>query len=164
MISLDVVGKPAPKGSMRAILVRGHAVLIPGGSSVNQRELIAWARAVRDRATEAIGSDNVPMYVDIALEVGLVFRVERPRGHFGTGKNASRLLASAPAHPSVKPDIDKLARATLDALTGVLFDDDARIAVLTVVKQWGSPSGVTITLRPVPPLQPLLFAPTTQKF
>lgn len=149
MISFDVAGVPAPKGSMRAMLVRGRPMCIPGGSRSNQRELIAWARAVRERAVESVGAHG-PMYIDAPLEVGLVFRIERPRGHFGTGRNAARLKPDAPEHPHVKPDIDKLARATLDALTGVLYDDDARIAVLTVVKQWGTP-GATVTIRRVQP-------------
>lgn len=44
----------------------------------------------------------------------------------------------------VKPDIDKLARATLDALTGVLFVDDAQVVHLEARKHYGSPERVEI--------------------
>lgn len=65
-----------------------------------------------------------------------------------------------------RDDVDKLARATLDALTGVLYDDDGRIAVLTLEKQWASdPSrqGVVITVRPLdPPAQGALALEATR--
>jgi crossover junction endodeoxyribonuclease RusA len=44
----------------------------------------------------------------------------------------------------VKPDIDKLARATLDSLTGVLFMDDAQVVTLSARKHYGSPERVEI--------------------
>ena len=39
-------------------------------------------------------------------------------------------MSSAPPFKRRKPDIDKLARSTLDSLTGSVFDDDARVARL----------------------------------
>jgi Holliday junction resolvase RusA-like endonuclease len=52
----------------------------------------------------------------------------------------------------VKPDGDKLARATLDALTGIVYDDDARIPVQQAVKQWchRGREGAVITMRALP--------------
>lgn len=161
MISIDVSGTPAPKGSMRAMLVGGRPMAIPGGSSKNQRELNAWTRDVKRDVTAAIGERSGPMFTGVPLEVVLLFKLSRPLGQFGK----KGVKASAPQHPAVKPDIDKLARATLDALTGLLFDDDARIVVLSVVKQYApinslaetGHTGCVITIRPVPPLQgPLL--------
>jgi Holliday junction resolvase RusA-like endonuclease len=153
VISVEVLGEPAPKGSMRAMLVRGRAIMIPGGSRENEKALKAWAKAIRDRVGPALGDPVAPLYSEQPLELGLVFRLVRPKGHWGTGRNSDKLKPAAPLHPSVKPDIDKLARSTLDALTGLLYDDDARIAVLTVVKQWVQTSaqqGVVITCRPLP--------------
>lgn len=39
-------------------------------------------------------------------------------------------------HPSVKPDIDKLCRATMDALTGILFADDSQVCELNARKHY----------------------------
>jgi hypothetical protein len=36
-------------------------------------------------------------------------------------------------------DLDKLARSVLDALTGVVFKDDAHVTQLTASKDWGQP-------------------------
>lgn len=49
--------------------------------------------------------------------------------------------------PAVKPDSDKLARAILDALTGVLFADDAQVVDLIVRKRYGTPERVEVTVR-----------------
>ena len=60
--------------------------------------------------------------------VDLEFYFRRPKNHFGTGKNAHTLKDSVPYHPCSRGDVDKLARAVLDALTGdVLSNGGARI-------------------------------------
>lgn len=146
MIAIEVLGEPAPKGSMRAMLVRGRPMMIPGGSAANQRALNAWTKAIRDRVGEALGATSTPAFVEQPLEVHLLFRLERPTTHHG----ARGLKPSAPLHPiAQRDDIDKLARSTLDALTGLLFDDDGRIVTLLVSKQYATssaPQGVVITI------------------
>jgi crossover junction endodeoxyribonuclease RusA len=151
LISIEVLGEPAPKGSMRAMLVRGRPMMIPGGTSVNQKKLRAWTNAIKQAVAAALGCTGV-MYAETALEVNLLFKLVRPKS-----VTTHRPIAQ-------KDDVDKLARATLDALTGSLYDDDGRIAVLVVEKQWGDPSkqGVVITIRPLdPPMQRALDLSST---
>ena len=38
--------------------------------------------------------------------------------------------------PTVKPDADKLARAVLDALTGLAYDDDSQVVQLEIYKRY----------------------------
>ncbi len=144
MIVIDVLGCPAPKGSTRAIMIAGHAVNVPGGSNVNRTKLKSWDRNVRDRAVEVIGDRVEPVYVAKPLAVELVFRLTRPAGHWG----AKGLKASAPIAPTTKPDIDKLARATLDSLIGLAFDDDSRVVRLDITKVYAVPGqeGARITV------------------
>jgi Holliday junction resolvase RusA-like endonuclease len=150
VISIEVFGLPAPKGSFRAINVRGRAQLVPGGSSQNQKALRAWAKAIEQQARAQIGERSDPLYQGIAIEAQMIFRLPRPASHYG----AKGLLPSAPPDHwhIVKPDGDKLARATLDALTGIVYDDDARIPVQGAVKQWchAGQEGAVITLRALP--------------
>jgi Holliday junction resolvase RusA-like endonuclease len=62
------------------------------------------------------------------IEVSMVFTLARPRSHYGTGANTGKLRPSAPLRPDVKPDLDKLARATGDALKmGQAYKDDALV-------------------------------------
>lgn len=145
MIRLDILGVPAPKGSGRAMLIGGKARFIAGGSSVNAAKMKSFEIAIRECVMLELydgqrWNDAAPHYVDKALAVAIVFRLARPAGHWGTGKHAGKLkpkhVASA---PTVKPDVDKLARQVLDVLTGSVWDDDSRIVELLVRKQYAQP-------------------------
>jgi Holliday junction resolvase RusA-like endonuclease len=68
-----------------------------------------------------------------------VFVLARPRSHYGTGRNADRLRATAPAWPCSRPDATKLLRAVEDALTGVVWRDDGQVVVQTARKVYGWP-------------------------
>lgn len=74
------------------------------------------------------------------------FYFTRPQGHFGTGRNAGVLKASAPTHPTTRAngDADKLARGLLDALTGICFRDDSQVAVLMVTKHFADTGGARV--------------------
>ena len=50
-------------------------------------------------------------------------------------------------HHTVKPDIDKLERAVLDALTGIAYDDDAQVTTVVKHKQYGDEERTDITVR-----------------
>lgn len=148
VITIHVLGTPAPKGSGRAMLRGGKARYVASGSSANQRQLKSWDVAVREAASAAIGPVLVPPFVGIALHVAITFRMARPAGHWGTGKHAGRLKSSAPLHPTTKPDIDKLTRSTFDILTSIVFDDDSRIVSTAITKRYATPGseGATITI------------------
>lgn len=54
-------------------------------------------------------------------------------------------------------DVDNVAKAVLDALTGVVFHDDSQVEKLLVTKQIGERARVSVTARPlVRPVQDLL--------
>lgn len=57
----------------------------------------------------------------------LVFRFERPKSHFGAGKNADKLKPSAPIHHTSKPDIDNLIKFLFDCANGIVFFDDKQV-------------------------------------
>ena len=149
VIAFDVLGTPAPKGSARAFYKAGmkRAVIVKDNSDRQK----SWDAAVRDAASSAVGALTSPPFVDTPLEVTIVFRMARPAGHWGKGRNAGKLAPRAPRAPRGKPDIDKLARATLDALTGIVFDDDARIVDLMLRKEYALPGreGAWIGVTPI---------------
>ncbi len=39
--------------------------------------------------------------------------------------------------PSVRPDVDKITRSALDAMTGILYVDDAQVTELRIKKRYG---------------------------
>lgn len=112
-----VRGLPAPQGSKRHV---GKGVMVESSKHVKP-----WREAVKHAALEVVGDDFTPL--DGPLLVSMVFSFARPKGHFGTGRNAGVLRAGVPMWPYGKPDLSKLARATEDALTGIVWSDDSRV-------------------------------------
>ena len=147
MVKLMVLGTPAPKGSARAFMTRGsnpRAVLASGSSAVGRQKIKAWEQAVREVAQLAVIGQAGPTFVDVPLRVTMVFRMARPAGHWGK----KGLKPSAPQYPAGRPDLDKLVRATADALTGSIYDDDARIVEKLSSKVYAEAGaeGATITV------------------
>ena len=115
------MGVPVPQGSKRVF----HGRLV----DVNDRKLKDW-RALVGGSVEKLG------YFDGPVKVELNFYLPRPKGHYGK----KGLLPSAPGRPSVKPDIDKLVRACLDAMTGLTFRDDSQVVTVVARKLYASDS------------------------
>jgi len=131
MISFFVLGIPAPKGSARAFFVkkRGRAVITAANAKTRP-----WEQAIRSEAE--IARHGAPASTS-AVRVRAVFRFPRPAGHFRA--NSPVLRPSAPLAHAKKPDVDKLARTLLDALSGVLFVDDAQVVRLEAGKRFVEP-------------------------
>ncbi|ASU86193.1 RusA family crossover junction endodeoxyribonuclease [Nocardiopsis gilva YIM 90087] len=89
-----------------------------------------WRQDVRAAAEDALRLEDDPHAFPLngPLSVDMVFSVERPKSHFGTGRNAGVLKRSAPPYPASMPDLSKLLRSTEDALTSAgVWRDDARV-------------------------------------
>jgi Holliday junction resolvase RusA-like endonuclease len=118
-ISFTVYGLPAPQGSKKHV---GNGVMIESSAKVKP-----WRQDVKQAALDAIAQlpDWTPL--DGPLVASMVFTFARPKGHYRTGRNAHLLRDTAPARPAVTPDLSKVLRSTEDALTGVIWADDARV-------------------------------------
>jgi Holliday junction resolvase RusA-like endonuclease len=103
-----------------------------------------WKKEVARNAAEAMVAARQDELWDGPLGLALVFTRMRPKGHFGTGRNAGVLKPGAPAHPTTKPDTTKLVRGVEDAMTGVIWRDDAQVVEQSVMKRYGSPEGVQV--------------------
>jgi Holliday junction resolvase RusA-like endonuclease len=153
VITFTVRGIPAPQGSKRAFRNKHSGRIQQVESS---KRVAPWRSDVRDAADHAIdawtdagnGQHVLWELLTGPVAIELAFRWPRPKGHFGTGRNAGVLKTSAPSWPAGPPDVDKLARAVLDALTGLVFADDAQVVDLGLRKRYadGEPPGVTVTV------------------
>jgi Holliday junction resolvase RusA-like endonuclease len=72
------------------------------------------------------------------LAVSLTFYLARPKGHF---RSNGQLKPNAPVFlHDKKPDVDNLAKAVLDALTGIrAWLDDAQVCELNVRRYYELP-------------------------
>ncbi|MET7776258.1 RusA family crossover junction endodeoxyribonuclease [Streptomyces mirabilis] len=120
---ITVHGTPGPQGSK----TRNAA----GAMYESSAKVKPWREAVKSAALDALAYDEVWRPLNEPVRLDVTFTLRRPKHHFGTGRNAGVLKASAPSHPTGKPDLDKLVRSSQDALkdAGVLLDDSVVTAV-----------------------------------
>lgn len=76
-------------------------------------------------------------------DVEFAFYMPRLKSHF---RKDGSLRPDAPVYPGVRPDVLKLARAVEDALTGVIWADDAAIVDERLRKRYGSRPGVVLVV------------------
>lgn len=124
-ITFAVRGIPVPQGSVRAFIAGGRARV-----ATKSAPLMAWRTAIATAAASAMAEQPV---ITGPVKVSATFRMPRPK--------------SAPKRvtwPATKPDIDKLARALLDGITGVVIRDDSLVVVLDAGKFFDEAPGVHV--------------------
>lgn len=125
---IDVPGTPIAQGSKRHV---GNGVMVESAKGLKD-----WRHAIT-KATRDELDDRPGLRIDGPVSVRLHFYVTRPKSHHVANDPTRPLKATAPALPTVKPDIDKTTRAVLDALTdAALWNDDAQVCHLEVWKHY----------------------------
>lgn len=106
-----VSGTPVPQGSLK--FIKGRAI------HQGAERLALWRADIAHMAKLYMNQK-----IEGAVYVKLSFRLPVP-------KTVKR------SRPYVRPDIDKLIRAVLDGLTGVVYDDDAQVCRVASEKVYG---------------------------
>lgn len=138
-LTITVVGKPAAQGSKaykghrtdratgrrKPILVEQSKNVTPWRNRVTQAAAQALIDDYTDRHDESPRGRPAPLAGPIRIDV--VFTMHKP--------------LSAPkrrrTYPAVSPDLDKIQRATFDALTDAkVWEDDGRVIQVTAIKTY----------------------------
>lgn len=131
-ITLRILGTPEPKGSTKAFVrkVRGKLRAITTSDNPN---LKGWESLIRFEAQAALRRSGYAVcpFFDGAVAVSARFGFVRPPS----------VSAKKRPHATVKPDLDKLVRAAIDPLIGVLFHDDAQVVKLINPEKFYVPAG-----------------------
>jgi Holliday junction resolvase RusA-like endonuclease len=151
LVTFNVYGLPGPQGSKKAIPLtkgKGAAKVYTGKVAMveSSAKVKPWRAAVAEAARQTVNG-VIPGPVNVAI----TFFLPRPKSHYGTGRNAKVLKPGAPLYPEVKPDLDKLIRATLDALTTAgVYADDSKVVDLHTSKRYADhrTGGATISVYP----------------
>lgn len=117
-VAFTVIGVARPKGSTRAFMRPG--MKFPIVTSDN-KSVKGWEQSVR----AAIQQHCAGQFFHGPLTVRIAFYLPRPKS-----------LGKKFADHTKKPDLDKLARGSLDAMKGVLWNDDSQVVALNVTKQY----------------------------
>lgn len=132
MDNIFIKGTPVPKGSVTAFPYRRKDGRL-GVGITHGKKAKDWEKYLKDE----LQKHNLPM-LEGAVGIDLVFFIPRP-------KSVKR------DKPYVRPDIDKLERCVLDALTGISFKDDGQVVSIKSDKIYADNSdpGVDITIMSV---------------
>jgi crossover junction endodeoxyribonuclease RusA len=119
VFSLRVDGDAVPKGSTRAFIPKGWKRPVITTAS---KKTTVWEQLVRVAAQQ-----KSPLCVTGPVVVVVDFALRRPK----------RLKDTT--EPCIKrPDLDKLVRCVLDALTGVVWIDDSQVDHLIATKRYAN--------------------------
>jgi Holliday junction resolvase RusA-like endonuclease len=123
-MNITVYGDPVAKGSMKGFNAGGRVILTNDNVKTKDwQTLIAYTAGQKCKEV-AEGP--------VALEVTF---------YLPKGKTVKRDL------PTTKPDIDKLLRCVLDALTGIVYKDDGQVVGVLCIKRYDDRPRVEITVR-----------------
>lgn len=122
MVKFTVFGRPRPQGSKRHV---GNGIMVE--SSVG---LKPWRQQVSGTAL-ALGVAMIGPHIPVRLTLDCYFKPPANLKRQGM---------------TTRPDSSKLLRAIEDALTGILFHDDAQIVETHIRKHYGLPERCEIAV------------------
>jgi len=136
-LSITVVGRPAPQGS--------HDLGSAGQFLDSSPYLAAWRQAVRIAAFRSYSQVGYPPDALPVFGPGVPVIFERITFYLAH----EQCRAEGTDAPIGKPDVDKLLRATLDALGGAhdpraharLYADDSQVVRIREVEKLRAPAG-----------------------
>ena len=128
-ITFTVLGRPETQGSVKAFMIAGKPRL-----TSDNKKMKPWRQQVGWSALEARGGAEMAMR-GVPIVLGVTFYLARPKS-----------LPKRELWPTRKPDTDKLVRAILDSLTGVLYEDDSAVVEICARKVYGLPERAEITV------------------
>jgi crossover junction endodeoxyribonuclease RusA len=128
LVDLFIAGTPIPQGSKRVGRHGRHPVIL----DTNDKTLKPWRQLIQAHLAD---TGINPTGQGVLVEC--IFWLACPK---------SLPKRSTPIHTK-RPDIDKLARAALDAATGLAFLDDSQVAKLIVEKRYAR----NMDLQPISP-------------
>jgi crossover junction endodeoxyribonuclease RusA len=137
-IEFKVYGIPQPQGSTKAFIPKGWTrPIITSDNKKNK----PWRQDVSGAALVEMQKSGLALMEGVPIVINVTFVFDRPKS-----------LKKGVTDKITKPDIDKLLRSVLDALTGIVFKDDSQVVLAMVEKVFGDQPGACISVRERAPL------------
>lgn len=133
MLTLEIHGIPIPQNRPRFNPLGKRVTVFD--SQKKEKEQYQWQLRSQFR--------NEPFLMPISLSI--VYFMPIPKNTSGIRKK--EMIANIIRHIK-KPDIDNLAKFTLDCMNGIVFKDDSQIYDLSVEKMYAEKPGTLIILHP----------------
>ena len=127
-----VTGKPVGKGRPRAS-TRGGFVRM-----YTDAKTLGYEAAIADEAARAM-SGAEPFETPMQMQVSCYYPIPK-----SWPKKIKQEAIDEEVFPKVKPDLDNVVKAILDALNGVVYRDDAQVVNLVATKRYATEPRVEV--------------------
>jgi len=139
-ISFTAFVEPQPQGSMKAFILKNKIDRNKDRAIVtsDNKDLKSYRQEVSKSAMlqrQELGFYEVMFIKHVPVVAVFKFYFAKPES----------VSKKRNAHV-VRPDLSKLIRATEDALTGIIYADDAQIVDIRAKKEYGLPERVEVTI------------------
>jgi len=129
-----VTGKPNGKGRPRAS-TRGGFVRM-----YTDAKTLGYEAAIADEAARAMG-EMEPFETPVQMQVSCYYPIPK-----SWSKKKRQDAVDGELYPKVKPDLDNVAKAVLDAINGIVYVDDAQVINLVATKRYATDPRVEVYL------------------
>lgn len=129
-----VTGKPVGKGRPRAS-TRGGFVRM-----YTDAKTLGYEAAIKDEAARAMGGAE-PFETPMQLQVSCYYQLPKR-----WPKRLQQQALDGEVFPNVRPDLDNVVKAILDAMNGVVYQDDAQVVNLVATKRYATEPRVEVYL------------------
>lgn len=141
VVTIPGIAKTA--GSKKGFIVRRKTGRLGVAIADDCEKSRDWKTTVGQYAAAVWGEKPL---LNVALLVEFHFTLTRPKAHYNKGGKKLSTQGQETPWPIRKPDVLKLTRAAEDALTGIVWSDDAIIVSEILHKSWGPAPRLTISV------------------
>ena len=136
-VAFFVPGPPVGKGRPRAVRMGKGVRMFTPEKTASYESLVATSghAAMEGRAPFSGACEAV---MEIRLQVPASWSKKRQAMALDGGLRATK-----------KPDVDNVVKAVLDALNGIVWQDDVQVVALAVLKRYASTPGVCVVVKPM---------------
>lgn len=132
-----VYGKPVGKGRPRATSRGGFVRMYTDAKTLGFESAVADEARIAMREWQAF---DTPMQMQLSAYYPI------PKSW---SKKKRQMAMDGEIHPQVKPDLDNVMKAVLDAMNGVVYVDDSQVINMVATKRYSSDPRVEVYLHEV---------------
>ena len=126
-------GKQRPKFSRRGRFI----------TTYTPRETVEYERKVRDSYRKKYGN-NYKLNSPVQANITAYYKIPT-----GTSAIKRKKMLEKEILPQIKPDTDNIAKAILDPLNKLVYDDDAQVVKLNIEKYYSDEPNVIVEIKEV---------------
>lgn len=119
---------------------KGRPRMMRSGHVYTDSKTDNFEGAVRSLAARAMKDAGLPLAAGVPVTVSIIIGAVVPQSY----TRKKRQAALDGRLPPFKPDVDNVAKSILDAMNGIVYDDDAHVCSLSVEKRFAEGMAGTV--------------------